>query len=233
MNVRIYCRASTEGQHADRALVSLREFAQSKNWQVAGEYIENASGAKLERVELMHLLAEARPGDLLLIEAIDRLSRLQHEEWAELKATLNSKGLVIVSMDLPTSWQMVEMSGNDLTSGILRAVNAMLIDILATMARQDYETRRKRQAQGIERAKLAGLYTGKESHPAGWRSALDQPEVQCPSAPICCIVTTYGTCCHPAMRPLFLFALSNFDGFSTTSGYFMGFRYFARIIFNK
>jgi DNA invertase Pin-like site-specific DNA recombinase len=30
MNVRIYCRASTEGQHADRALVSLREFAQSK-----------------------------------------------------------------------------------------------------------------------------------------------------------------------------------------------------------
>jgi hypothetical protein len=39
-------------------------------------------------------------------------------------------------MDLPTSWQMVEMSGNDLTSGILRAVNAMLIDILATMARQ-------------------------------------------------------------------------------------------------
>ena len=110
----------------------------------------------------MHLLAEARPGDLLLIEAIDRLSRLQHEEWAELKATLNSKGLVIVSMDLPTSWQMVEMSGNDLTSGILRAVNAMLIDILATMARQDYETRRKRQAQGIERAKLAGLYTGKE-----------------------------------------------------------------------
>ena len=77
MNVRIYCRASTEGQHADRALVSLREFAQSKNWQVAGEYIENASGAKLERVELMHLLEQAQPGDLLLIEAIDRLSRLK------------------------------------------------------------------------------------------------------------------------------------------------------------
>ncbi len=68
MNVRIYCRASTEGQHADRALVSLREFAQSKNWSVAGEYVENASGAKLDRVELMHLLVEAQPGDLLLIE---------------------------------------------------------------------------------------------------------------------------------------------------------------------
>ncbi|WIF61124.1 recombinase family protein [Enterobacter cloacae] len=147
-------------------MISLREFAQSKNWSVAGEYIENASGAKLERVELMHLLAEAQPGDLLLIEAIDRLSRLKHEEWAELKATLNSKGLVIISMDLPTSWQMVEMSANDLTKGILRAVNAMLIDILATMARQDYETRRKRQAQGIKRAKAEGLYTGREKNSA-------------------------------------------------------------------
>ncbi|OAT20747.1 putative resolvase [Buttiauxella noackiae ATCC 51607] len=161
-NVRIYCRASTEGQHADRALVSLREFVADKNWQIAGEYIENASGAKLDRVELMSLLDDAQPGDLLLIEAIDRLSRLQHKEWAELKAALKKKGLVIISMDLPTSWQMVEMAGSDLTSGILRAVNDMLIDILATMARQDYETRRKRQAQGIEKAKEAGLYTGKE-----------------------------------------------------------------------
>lgn len=56
---------------------------------------------------------------------------------------------------------MVEMAGNDLTSGILRAVNAMLIDILATMARQDYETRRKRQQQGIERAKSEGIYIGR------------------------------------------------------------------------
>ncbi|WP_032196395.1 recombinase family protein [Escherichia coli] len=164
MNVRIYCRASTEGQHADRALTSLREFSKSKGWQIAGEYIENASGAKLERVELMRLLSEAQSGDLLLVEAIDRLSRLEHSAWVELKDTLNRKGLIIVSMDLPTSWQMVEMAGNDLTSGILRAVNAMLIDILATMALQDYETRRKRQQQGIERAKSEGIYIGREKN---------------------------------------------------------------------
>ncbi|MFV4836650.1 recombinase family protein [Citrobacter freundii] len=163
MNVRIYCRASTEGQHADRALTSLREFSKLKGWQIAGEYIENASGAKLERIELMRLLSEAQPGDLLLVEAIDRLSRLEHSAWVELK-DLNRKGLIIVSMDLPTSWQMVEMAGNDLTSGILRAVNAMLIDILATMARQDYETRRKRQQQGIERAKSEGVYIGREKN---------------------------------------------------------------------
>ncbi len=37
----------------------------------------------------------------------------------------------------------------------------MLIDILATMARVDYETRRTRQAQGIERAKAKRKYNGK------------------------------------------------------------------------
>ncbi|MDW2741481.1 recombinase family protein [Atlantibacter subterraneus] len=162
MNVRIYCRASTEGQHADRALTSLQEFTYGQGWKIADIYVENASGAKLERKELKRLLEEAVPGDILLVEAIDRLSRLAHDEWAQLKAVLKDKALALVSIDLPTSWQMVRMAGNDLTSGILRAVNDMLIDILATMARQDYETRRARQKQGIARAKAAGIYTGRE-----------------------------------------------------------------------
>ena len=40
----------------------------------------------------------------------------------------------------------------------------MLIDIIATMVRQDYETRRKRQQQGIERAKSEGIYIGREKN---------------------------------------------------------------------
>ena len=158
---RIYLRVSTDEQDLSRQ-ERIVEDARAAGYYVAGVYREKASGANMNRSELQRMIADLQPDDVIIAERIDRLSRLKHEEWAELKATLNSKGLVIVSMDLPTSWQMVEMSGNDLTSGILRAVNAMLIDILATMARQDYETRRKRQAQGIERAKLAGLYTGKE-----------------------------------------------------------------------
>lgn len=33
----------------------------------------------------MRLLSEAQSGDLLLVEAIDRLSRLEHSAWVELK----------------------------------------------------------------------------------------------------------------------------------------------------
>lgn len=160
-NALIYCRASTAEQHADRALGLLREFASERGWPVRAEYIENASGARLARPELMRLLDDAQAGEVLLVESIDRLSRLTQKEWATLKQRIQDKGLVIVAVDLPTSWQLLNDTASELTEGILRAVNAMLIDILATMARVDYETRRARQAQGIERAKAEGKYNGK------------------------------------------------------------------------
>ncbi|HGL4619118.1 TPA: recombinase family protein [Citrobacter koseri] len=161
-NVRLYARASTAEQHADRALPVLESFANERGWAIAARYIENASGARLERPELMRLLDDAEAGEVLLVESIDRLSRLTQKEWATLKQRIQDKGLVIVAVDLPTSWQLLNDTASELTEGILRAVNAMLIDILATMARVDYETRRERQRQGIARAKAEGLYRGSQ-----------------------------------------------------------------------
>jgi len=161
MGARIYARASTKGQDSSRAVPALREFAAEHGWKVEKEYIENASGASLERVQLMQLLDESKEGDLLLVESIDRLSRLEATQWDVLKRTIQDKGLKLVVVDLPTSWNMLGETINPMIDGIMKAVNAMLIDMLATMARQDYETRRARQAQGIEKAKAAGVYIGK------------------------------------------------------------------------
>jgi DNA invertase Pin-like site-specific DNA recombinase len=41
------------------------------------------------------------------------------------------------------------------------ALNAMMLDMLAAVARKDYEDRRRRQAQGIVKAKAAGAYRGR------------------------------------------------------------------------
>ncbi|WP_067587330.1 recombinase family protein [Endozoicomonas ascidiicola] len=38
----------------------------------------------------------------------------------------------------------------------------MLLDILALTARKDYEDRKRRQAEGIEKAKAAGKFTGRK-----------------------------------------------------------------------
>ena len=42
-------------------------------------------GAKLQRPELFRLLGDSKPGDILLVEAIDRLSRLTTADWLKLQ----------------------------------------------------------------------------------------------------------------------------------------------------
>jgi DNA invertase Pin-like site-specific DNA recombinase len=41
----------------------------------------NESRTKLARPELFRLLADAQPGDILLVEQVDRLSRLTAPDW--------------------------------------------------------------------------------------------------------------------------------------------------------
>jgi hypothetical protein len=56
--------------------------------KIAACYTENESGAKLARPELFRLLADSEPGDILLIEQVDRLSRLTAADWERLKTEL-------------------------------------------------------------------------------------------------------------------------------------------------
>ncbi|MFJ1574347.1 recombinase family protein [Pseudomonas sp. NPDC088322] len=162
MFIRAYLRASTDEQDASRARTSLEKFASDHNKTIACDYLENASGAAADRPELLRLLKDARKGDVLLVESIDRLSRLPADEWAKLKAAIDAKGLRIVALDLPTSHQgMLDTKGDEFTHRMLAAINSMLVDMMAAIARKDYEQRRERQAQGIQKAKAAGKYQGR------------------------------------------------------------------------
>lgn len=162
MFVRAYLRASTAEQDATRARADLEQFAVEHGQRIACEYLENESGAKADRPELLRLLADAREGDVLLVESIDRLSRLPEGDWKRLKAAIDSKGLRIVALDLPTSHQGIkDTAGDEFTNRMLGAINSMLVEMMAAIARKDYEQRRDRQAQGIAKAKEAGAYKGR------------------------------------------------------------------------
>ncbi len=91
MFVRAYLRASTQEQNAERARQSLIEFAASHNLLIAKFYVENESGAKLDRPKLNELLDDCQQGDILLIEDIDRLSRLNGADWKTLRNRIKSK----------------------------------------------------------------------------------------------------------------------------------------------
>src|SRR4028118_399112 len=162
MFVRAYLRASTNEQDATRAREQLETFAAEHGLRIATFYVENESGAKLARPELFRLLSDARPGDVLLLEAVDRLSRLNATDWGKPKADLAARRVRVVALDLPTSWMMAKANSGGFTARMFDAINGMMLDMLAAVARKDYEDRRRRQAQGQAKAREQGLYKGPE-----------------------------------------------------------------------
>lgn len=159
-----YLRASTSDQNAKRAQTTLQEFVKQKGFRVAGWYVENESGASLQRPELLRLLDDAAKGDAIIIEQIDRLSRLDEKSWFTLKQMLQEKELKVISLDLPTSHIALSPQITDeFTGSMIKAINSMMMDMLAAIARKDYQDRRRRQAEGIKKAKEEGKYRGRQA----------------------------------------------------------------------
>ncbi len=157
-----YLRASTSGQDATRAKNALKLFVRQHGQRIAGWYVDNITGTTMNRPELIRLLDDAEPGDIILIEQVDWLSRLNDTGWEILRKQITDKQLSIVSLDLPTSHlALTSIASDEFTCSMLKAVNGMVLDMLAAIARKDYEDRRRRQAEGISKAKSEGKYRGR------------------------------------------------------------------------
>lgn len=183
MKAHIYLRASTKDQDADRAKAQVLEFASNSGFQVAGVYSENISGTKLQRPQLMELLAVADPGDVLLVESIDRLSRLSQSDWARLKQILAEKQLRLIVVDLPTTHLQADTS---VTGQIMTVINDMLIDLTSTMARLDQEKRVERIRQGMANKRAqdpAWTPPGKQKNVELWKS-IERLLIKLPTASV-------------------------------------------------
>ena len=67
----------------------------------------------------------------------------------------------VVALDLPTSRMMATNTADEFTARMFEAINGMLLDMLAAVARKDYDDRRRRQAQSQAKAKAEGRYKGR------------------------------------------------------------------------
>lgn len=56
---------------------------------------------------------------------------------------------------------MQDTIGDEFIDWMLAAIKSMLVEMMAAIARKDYEQQRERQAQGIEKTKAAGKYKGR------------------------------------------------------------------------
>ena len=134
MTVRAYLRASTADQNASRAKDDLTAWAAAKGAHIDTYYVENASGATADRDELRRLLAEAKRGDVLLVEAIDRLTRLKLEDWKALRDEIKAKGIVVVAKWLDSTHARLTQTQAARRDWIADAAHEMVNDLMIEIA---------------------------------------------------------------------------------------------------
>jgi len=157
---RLYLRVSTEEQCLMRQ-IAIEASTRADGYYVAGIYKEKASGARVDRPELLRMIADLQPGEVVVAEKIDRISRLPLPEAEKLVASIRAKG---AKLAVPGLVDLSDLSAESdgIAKIVLEAVQEMLLKLALQMARDDYETRRERQLQGIQIAKQqAGKYAGR------------------------------------------------------------------------
>jgi DNA invertase Pin-like site-specific DNA recombinase len=99
---RIYLRVSTDEQDLTRQ-AEIEHSARSAGYYIAGVYREKASGARADRPEILRMIADLQPGEVVVAEKIDRISRLPLAEAQKLVASIRSKGarLAVPGRDSP------------------------------------------------------------------------------------------------------------------------------------
>lgn len=161
---RVYLRVSSDDQDLARQ-ADVVERARDAGYYIAGVYSEKASGARADRPELLRLIADLQEGDVVIAERIDRISRLPLPEAERLVAQIRANGARLAIPGLVDLSDLVE-GADGITRVVLDAVQDLLLKLALQMARDDYETRRERQRQGVQLAKQKGRYLGRRADDA-------------------------------------------------------------------
>jgi DNA invertase Pin-like site-specific DNA recombinase len=156
---RLYLRVSTEEQDLTRQ-ADIEQSTRAAGYYIAGVYREKASGARADRPELLRMIADLQPGEVVIAEKIDRLSRLPLAEAEQLVNSIRAKGAKLAVPGLVDLSDIAD-AADGVAKIVLESVQALLLKLALQMARDDYETRRERQRQGVQLAKAAGKYGGR------------------------------------------------------------------------
>lgn len=154
---RIYQRVSTVEQDLDRQR-GLVDQAKADGYYVAGIYQDKASGTKADRPGLQRMIADLQPGDVVIAEKMDRISRAPLKEAEAIVQAIKDKGAKLV---VPGVLDLSDIEADGIARIVLDAMQDMLLKLALQMARDDFETRVVRQRQGIEKAKHRGAYKGR------------------------------------------------------------------------
>ena len=156
-----YVRCSTKEQSPDRQIIALREFGVQEEAIV----VETMSGKNFERPAYQGLIMKLKPGDVLVMDSLDRLGRDRNAIVDEWRRIIKEQGADIVILDMLPLLDTRKKDG-DLTASF---VADLVLQILGYVSEKERDLNRQRQSAGIAAAKERGVKFGnkpKERPPA-------------------------------------------------------------------
>ena len=148
-----YARVSTREQNEDRQIEALTNFGVSKDNII----IDKCSGKDTEREGYQYLKKQIlRSGDTLVIKELDRLSRNKADIKKELEY-FKEKGVHIRILDIPTT--LTDFPPEHMW--VMDMINAILIEVLGSIAENERNKIRSRQREGIQAAKKKNIKFGR------------------------------------------------------------------------
>lgn len=136
-----YMRVSTVEQHLDRQEAALKKYNIDK-W-----FSEKISGKNTDRPEFQKMMAYLREGDTLYVADFSRLARSSKDLFA-IADELEARGINLVS-------DKEKLDTNT-------AYGKFMFTMIGAMAEFERSIMLERQRDGIEQAKLKGVYQGRK-----------------------------------------------------------------------
>ncbi|KUP26188.1 recombinase family protein [Paenibacillus sp. DMB5] len=149
-----YVRVSTKEQNTERQLIKMRALGIEERYI----FVDKASGKDFDRPKYQALRLMIREGDLLYLDALDRLGRDYDGIISEWKYITREVGADIVVLENETLFDSRKFK----TMGdIGKLLEDQFLSMLSYVAEQERKKNKQRQAEGIAVAVAAGVKFGR------------------------------------------------------------------------
>lgn len=149
-----YIRVSSKDQNENRQLEKMKKLGIEERFI----FIDKQSGANFDRPNYIAMKNIIRLGDLVYIDALDRLGRNYDgiiKEWKEITRNLGADIVILENETLFDSRKFRDMGD------LGKLMEDQFLSLLSYVAEQERKKIRLRQAEGIALAKARGKHLGR------------------------------------------------------------------------